>query len=296
MAQVVVSLDVVLPVLNEEKALPATVGTLCDFLSRCLSGYDWRVVIADNGSTDDTQAIGTQLADELPRVGYTRLEERGRGIALRTAWLASTADIVAYMDVDLSADVGAFPRLLAAIDGEGYEIAIGSRLRLKEGSTVSGRSAKRELFARSYSLLFRALFLTGFQDAQCGFKALSRRAANDLLPLVRSSGWFFDTELLLLAEKERLSHQRASRRLDRRPRLASTGPLDRGRAHERTAEAPIWGTQPGVADVACPNALRPRGTCPPASTLYACGFVTLAITYRSLEPELTVNSQGLGNG
>ena len=201
MAQVVVSLDVVLPVLNEEKALPATVGTLCDFLSRCLSEYDWRVVIADNGSTDDTQAIGTQLADELPRVGYTRLEERGRGIALRTAWLASTADIVAYMDVDLSADVGAFPRLLAAIDGEGYEIAIGSRLRLKEGSTVSGRSAKRELFARSYSLLFRALFLTGFQDAQCGFKALSRRAANDLLPLVRSSGWFFDTELLLLAEK-----------------------------------------------------------------------------------------------
>lgn len=195
----VVSLDVVLPVLNEEKALPATVGTLCDFLSRCLSEYDWRVVIADNGSTDDTQAIGTQLADELPGVGYTRLEERGRGVALRTAWLASSADIVAFMDVDLSADLGAFPLLVAAVEGEEYEIAIGSRF--KKGSKVSGRSGNRELLARSYSLLFRVLFFAGFHDAQCGFKALSRRAADELLPLVRSSGWFFDTELLLLAEK-----------------------------------------------------------------------------------------------
>ena len=195
----VVSLDVVLPVLNEEKALPATVGTLCDFLSRCLSEYDWRVVIADNGSTDDTQAIGTQLADELPGVGYTRLEERGRGVALRTAWLASSADIVAFMDVDLSADLGAFPQLVAAVEGEEYEIAIGSRF--KKGSKVSGRSGNRELLARSYSLLFRVLFFAGFHDAQCGFKALSRRAADELLPLVRSSGWFFDTELLLLAEK-----------------------------------------------------------------------------------------------
>ena len=199
MAEVVVSLDVVLPVLNEEKALPATVGTLCDFLSRCLSEYDWRVVIADNGSTDDTQAIGTQLADELPGVGYTRLEERGRGVALRTAWLASSADIVAFMDVDLSADLGAFPQLVAAVEGEEYEIAIGSRF--KKGSKVSGRSGNRELLARSYSLLFRVLFFAGFHDAQCGFKALSRRAADELLPLVRSSGWFFDTELLLLAEK-----------------------------------------------------------------------------------------------
>ncbi len=196
----VVSLDVVLPVLNEEKALPATVHTLCDFLSRCLSEYDWRVVIADNGSTDSTQAIGTQLAKELPGVGYTRLQERGRGIALRTAWLASSADIVAYMDVDLSADLGAFPQLVTAIDGEGYEIAIGSRF--EKGSKVSGRSATRELLARSYSLLFtKAVFFAGFHDAQCGFKALSRRAANDLLPLVRSRGWFFDTELLLLAER-----------------------------------------------------------------------------------------------
>lgn len=199
MAEVVVSLDVVLPVLNEEKALPATVGTLCDFLSRCLSKYEWRVVIADNGSTDDTQAIGTQLAADLPGVSYTRLEERGRGVALRTAWLASSTDIVAYMDVDLSADLDALPQLVAAIDGEGYEIAIGSRF--KEGSNVSGRSATRELLARSYSLLFRAFFLAGFHDAQCGFKALSRRAADDLLPLVHGSGWFFDTELLLLAEK-----------------------------------------------------------------------------------------------
>ena len=193
------SLDVVLPVLNEERALPDTVSTLRDFMSSRLSEYDWRIVIADNGSTDGTRDIDMRLDEEVSEVHYTRLEKRGRGRALRETWLASGSDVVSYMDIDLSADLGAFPELVAAVGSGEFDVAIGSRLM--RGSRVTGRSASREIFARSYSLLFRTMFLAGFRDAQCGFKALSRRAADALLPLVRDNGWFFDTELLLLAQE-----------------------------------------------------------------------------------------------
>ena len=192
------TLDVVLPVLNEELTLLDAVATLRDFMSSRLSEYHWRIIVADNGSTDGTRDIGTRLAEELSEVRYTHLVERGRGRALRETWLASRSDIVGYMDVDLSSDLRVFPELVAAVSSGDYDVAIGSRLM--GGSRVMGRSASREIFARSYSLLFRTMFLARFRDAQCGFKALSRRAADELLPLVRDNGWFFDTELLLLAE------------------------------------------------------------------------------------------------
>lgn len=191
------SLDVVLPVLNEERALPDAVATLHDFMSNRLPEYGWGIVVVDNGSTDGTRDIGLSLAEELSEVRYIRLEERGRGRALRETWLASRSDVVSYMDIDLSSDIGAFPALVTAVSSGEYDVAIGSRLT--RGSHVTGRSASREIFARSYSLLFRAMFPVDFRDAQCGFKAMSRRAADDLLPLVRDNGWFFDTELLLLA-------------------------------------------------------------------------------------------------
>ena len=193
------SLDIVIPVLNEQRALPSSVGTLHEFLSGNFDAYDWRVVIADNGSTDATPDVSRGLAGAYQRVGYLRLERRGRGRALIKAWLESNADIVGYMDVDLSTDLAALPVLVDAIASEGYDVAIGSRLR--KGARVKGRSINREFVSRAYSLLFRAMFLTGFQDAQCGFKAVSRRAAQDLVPLVQDTGWFFDTELLILAEK-----------------------------------------------------------------------------------------------
>ena len=207
------SLELVVPVLNEEKDLPSSIEKLMAFLPQRLDDYDWRVVIADNGSTDATPEVAKRLAGEHPRVGWTRLEERGRGRALRAAWLESDADIVSYMDVDLSADLDAFPALVGAVRDEGYDIAIGSRLA--EGAQVIGRPPLREVISRAYSFLFRAffpelffdpikfrsMFLTGFRDAQCGFKALSRRAARELVPLVRDPGWFFDTELLVLAER-----------------------------------------------------------------------------------------------
>jgi glycosyltransferase involved in cell wall biosynthesis len=193
------TLDVVIPVLNEARALADSVNALAAFLSNNLNDYEWAVVVADNGSTDATPSICQSLSEQDSRVRHVRLEQRGRGRALKRAWAESDADIVAYMDVDLSTDLSALPQTIAAVDGEGYDIAIGSRL--KRGAQVMGRSFKRELISRSYSLIFRAMFLAGFQDAQCGFKAVSRRAADDVAPLVVDNGWFFDTEMLLIAEK-----------------------------------------------------------------------------------------------
>ena len=191
------SVEVVIPVLNEERALPGTVATLREFLRDAIPN-PCRIVIADNGSNDSTPQVGRGLAEEHPDVAYLRLEQRGRGRALRRAWLESQADLVSYMDVDLSTDLSAFQPLVQALE-DGYDLAIGSRLA-KE-STVRLRSLKREVISRSYNLLIEAMFFTRFSDAQCGFKAMTSAAARALLPHVQDQGWFFDTELLILAEK-----------------------------------------------------------------------------------------------
>ena len=193
------SLDLVLPVLNEEHDLALAVETLLAFLADNLQEYDWRIVIADNGSTDSTPDICRELSRDNQRVDFIRLEERGRGRALKRAWTESDAAIVGYMDVDLSTGLDALPLLVRAIAHEGYDIAIGSRLA--RGARVVGRPLRRELISRAYSLLVRAMFWTGFLDPQCGFKALNRRTARSVVGLVRDGGWFFDTEMLIIAEK-----------------------------------------------------------------------------------------------
>ena len=190
--------EVVIPVLNEEVALPKCVMGLRQFLESHLP-YPFRVLIADNGSTDQTPAVAAELSEQYPDVDWTRLEVRGRGRALRKAWLESDADILTYMDVDLSTNLDAFPRLVGAIGEEGFDLAIGSRLM--KGSVVRKRSFKREVTSRSYNLIIKATFFTRFSDAQCGFKAISRKAAHYLIPRVEDQSWFFDTELLILAEK-----------------------------------------------------------------------------------------------
>ena len=192
------SLDIIIPVLNEERALPHSVPILHAHLAAHFTEYDWRIVIADNGSEDATPEVSRHLSGEYAGVSPFRLERRGRGLALRAAWLASDADIVAYMDVDLSTDLAALRPLVGAVAEQGFDIAIGSRLI--KGARVERRPIKREITSRGYSLLFRSLFFTGFRDAQCGFKAVSRRAADALVPLIQNNRWFFDTELLILAE------------------------------------------------------------------------------------------------
>ena len=191
------SVDIVIPVLNEEKALPGSIACLHGFLSENLDG-PWRIVIADNGSTDTTPHVSHTLAEQYPEVAYLRIEQRGRGRALRKAWLESDADIVSYMDVDLSTNLQAFPLLLQALQ-DGHDIAIGARLI--PGAEVHLRSLKRELISRSYNLLIKLMFATRFHDTQCGFKAVTKAAAATLVPHVVDQGWFFDSELLILAEK-----------------------------------------------------------------------------------------------
>jgi len=195
----VTTVDVVVPVYNEEQALPRTIPTLRAFLSQPTFPYSWRIVIADNASTDGTPQVGQRLsADSGDDVEYVRIEAKGRGRALKQTWLASPMEIVSYMDVDLSTGLDAFPALIGAIAQDGYDVAIGSRLA--SGSRVD-RSLKRRVLTRGYNLLIKATFFTRFSDAQCGFKAVSRQAVQRVLPLIEDNNWFFDTELLILAEK-----------------------------------------------------------------------------------------------
>jgi len=188
------SIDVVVPVYNEEGVLARSVAVLRDFLAGNLS-CRWRIVIADNGSADGTLAIAQDLSRQYPDVRHIQLELKGRGRALRKAWLESEADAVSYMDVDLSTKLDALPELIRALD-EGYDIAVGSRLM--KGSRVK-RGLKREIVSRGYNMLIKAMFRSSFSDAQCGFKAVKRDVARELVPLIKDQAWFFDTELLLLA-------------------------------------------------------------------------------------------------
>jgi glycosyltransferase involved in cell wall biosynthesis len=191
-----ITVDVVIPVHNEEAVLARNVRELRDYLEQHFP-YQWNVVIVDNASTDRTWEIAQGLAEE-PNIRAIHLEQKGRGRALRTAWLASNADVVSYMDVDLSTNLKSFLPLVAPIITGHSDVAIGSRL-LK--SAVVQRQLKREIISRIYNLMIKTLFRNRFSDAQCGFKALSRKAARDLLPQVENQSWFFDTEVLLLAEE-----------------------------------------------------------------------------------------------
>lgn len=195
-----VSVEIVVPVYNEEAALPRSIEILCDYLETYFP-YRWSLVIADNASTDDTLATAQRIAAAYPRVAVLHLNQNGKGRALRTTWLASQADIVAYMDVDLSTNLSSFLPLVAPIATGHSDLSIGSRLL--RGAMVT-RRWKREIISRCYNLLVKAMFRNRFSDASCGFKALKSSVARLLLPQVEDDEWFFDTELLLLAEKHGL--------------------------------------------------------------------------------------------
>ncbi|MFF7385764.1 glycosyltransferase [Streptomyces griseoluteus] len=190
-------LDVVIPVHNEEKDLRRCVLGLREHLARTFP-YAFRVTIADNASTDGTPLIAADLAARHPDVTSVRLERKGRGRALRTVWSASDAPVLAYMDVDLSTDLNALLPLVAPLISGHSDLAIGSRLS-RTSRVVRG--PKREFISRAYNLILRGSLQARFSDAQCGFKAIRREVAQALLPLVEDTGWFFDTEMLVLAER-----------------------------------------------------------------------------------------------
>ncbi len=193
------SIDLVLPVHNEELALPAAVARLTAHLEAL--PWSWRLVIADNASTDSTPLVAHRLAHQHRGVEVVTLPEKGRGRALKQVWQGSTADVLVYMDVDLSTDLKALLPLVAPLLSGHSDLAIGSRLA--RGSRVV-RGPRRELISRGYNVLLRSTLRARFSDAQCGFKAIRREVADALLPLVQDDTWFFDTELLVLAERSGL--------------------------------------------------------------------------------------------
>jgi glycosyltransferase involved in cell wall biosynthesis len=192
-----VTVDVVIPVLNEAHVLEKSVATVRAFLAE-QKGWITRVVIVDNGSTDGTDAVARRLAEAYPDVRLLQLPQRGRGRALRHAWTQSDAEVVCYTDVDLSTELPALPVLVRAVVEEGYDLGTGSRL-LPNSRTV--RSLKREFISRCYNLMVKVALWTSFSDAQCGFKVVSRRVVQEIVPEIKDQAWFFDTELLVLAEK-----------------------------------------------------------------------------------------------
>jgi putative flippase GtrA len=189
--------DVVVPVHNEERDVAPSVRRLHRYLSEGFP-FSFRITIADNASTDRTLEIARALCHELPEVEVAHLDEKGRGRALNAVWSTSDATVLAYLDVDLSTDLDALLPLVSPLVSGHSDVAIGSRL-----SPMSRvvRGPKREFISRSYNLLLRTTLHAGFSDAQCGFKAIRADRARVLLPLVEDTGWFFDTELLVLAER-----------------------------------------------------------------------------------------------
>lgn len=194
------ALEIVVPVFNEETVLENSISRLAEYLTHEMPST-WKITIADNASTDRTPVIAARLSEQLPNVEYRRLEVKGRGFALRDAWGASKAKVLAYLDVDLSTDLAALPPLVAPLLSGHSDISIGTRLG--QSSRVS-RGPKREFISRSYNFLLRGTMQVRFSDAQCGFKAIRADVAQRLLPHVEDNGWFFDTELLIIAERSGL--------------------------------------------------------------------------------------------
>ncbi len=192
--------DVTIPVLNEAATLDRQVRILHRFLAQHFSEPgQWRIVIADNGSTDDTRHIAEALGDEFQEITLVQVPEKGVGLALKTAWTQSQADIVGYMDLDLATDLQYFIQAYNALATEGFAVVYGTRLHRR--SQVRGRTLKREITSRVFNTLLKLYLGTRFSDGMCGFKWLRRAYVQPLMDGgAISNGWFFSTELLAIAE------------------------------------------------------------------------------------------------
>ncbi len=193
------TVEVTVPVYNEEEELEKNILTLHSFCNKYLKKYDWHITIADNASNDNTPIIAANISNKYPHISLYRLEQKGRGRAIKRVWSEQHADYSVYMDLDLSTDLIHLPNLINALQ-KGYDIAIGSRLT--KGSRVEGRTLLREITSRTLNFMFIKLFFnTHFTDAQCGFKAVTKKVVNELIPSIKDNNWFFDGELLIVAEK-----------------------------------------------------------------------------------------------
>ena len=194
------NIEITIPVLNEEATLRQNVEKVLSFLATQPAPLrDAKLVIADNGSTDQTRTIAESLQSTSPNIRYIRLDQRGVGLALKTSWSRSTADIVGYFDLDLATDLNHMTEVLQAFQ-QGADIVYGTRLHKR--SRVIGRTLKREITSRAFNTILKVYLGAKFSDGMCGFKFLRR----EILPGLRengavSDGWFFSTELLYVGQK-----------------------------------------------------------------------------------------------
>lgn len=189
--------DILLPVYNEEHVLEKSVTTLRQFLQDNVTDFDWIITIGDNASIDNTMEVAKKLEETYDDVRVFHLDQKGRGRMVKYAWNKSEADVLSYMDIDLSTGLDAFPPMARAIL-DGYDIAIGSRQY--KGADVT-RGFKRELISRGYIWILKLLLRFPFTDAQCGFKAVSKQLVNELFEHIEDDEWFFDTELLYMGHR-----------------------------------------------------------------------------------------------
>ena len=193
------TVEITIPVYNEEKELEPHIKILSDFCEKSLKQYEWHITIADNASFDNTPVIAAMIAKKNSHISHFRMEQKGRGRAVKKVWGASGADFCTYMDLDLSTDLVHLPKIIKALQN-GYDIAIGSRL--SKNAKVEGRTLIREITSRTLNFFFIQLFFhTKFTDAQCGFKGVTKNIVENLIPKIQDNGWFFDGELLIVAEK-----------------------------------------------------------------------------------------------
>lgn len=193
------SLEITIPVYNEEIDIPKNIPVLYDFCEKNLRNYCWKIVIVDNASKDSSWSKIKELSEKHPeKIKGLKLDRKGRGWALRNAWKASQAEYVSYMDIDLSSDINYFPKMLALLDN-GYDLIAGSRN--KKQSQVVGRIFLRKIISKTYMALVKIIHQTKVSDTQCGFKAIRRESFLKIEPLIENNLWFFDSEMILIMEK-----------------------------------------------------------------------------------------------
>ncbi|MCK6463002.1 MAG: glycosyltransferase [Candidatus Pacebacteria bacterium] len=192
-------LNIVLPAYNEEKVIGDSTERLSGFCRQNMTAYDWKIIVADNGSTDKTADIVRKMEkDSGNKIVHKLVSAKGKGLAVREGWQSFDADVYVFMDADLSTDLSGLPALTNAIE-QGYDLAVGSRMAL--GSVVR-RSLKRKIISKVFSLLVRRKFGLRIKDYPCGFKAANNKIVRELLPLVKNNTWFFDTEMIIRAAKK----------------------------------------------------------------------------------------------
>lgn len=189
---------ITVPVYNEEVILAENVRKLYDFLKKNIF-EDWQIIIADNNSADRTGEIGKDLENNFEEIKYLRIPQKGKGRAIRASWESNNADVYIFMDADLATDLSSLPELISAVGKENFDLAAGSRFH--KNSKVK-RSLLRKFISRAYRFILRLTLRSKIKDAPCGFKAVNQTIIQKIIPLTQNNEWFFDTEMVVLAEKE----------------------------------------------------------------------------------------------